>query len=202
MVASKPNPLKAVICTAALVALTTGDVPTSWADDDDAQSHRLGMMTDVGLPDGFMASVLARTSPRTRLHVGVGHNAVSMGIRGGARLHASDGATSPFLAFELGHYFDGAAQPWVRAMAEGAGLDSAQLNSLSYEFYNVSVGLRLGSPKAAFYLQAGASYISSELHLSESQGSTSPMAPSVNVFTRTTLRVWSPAARVGLIAFF
>ncbi len=186
-----------VLAALATIAMT----PAPALADDATSSSRIGVMTDIGLPDGFMASVLTRVSPRIRLHAGLGHNAVSTGIRGGVRLHAGSGSTSPFLAFELGHYFDGNAQGWMQAMAQDA-LDDAQLDSFSYNFYNASVGLRVGSATTAFYLQAGASYISSELHLRESQNSPSSMTPAVDVFTRTTLRVWSPAARVGLIAFF
>lgn len=173
----------------------------AWADDVTATPARLGVMTDMGVPDGFMASLLARTSARTRIHAGVGHNSVGMGIRGGVRVHLRSAPTTPFLAVELGHYFDTAAQPWLRAMAAGE-LDGAHLDRLSYGFANASLGLRAGSATTAFYLQAGVSYITSDLHLREAQMPSTPMAPSVDVFTRATLRVWSPAARVGLIAYF
>lgn len=163
---------------------------------------RFAVMTDIGVPDGFMASLLAKSSGHTRIHAGIGHNAVSMGVRGGVQLHARSRGNSPFLAFELGHYFDGEAQPWLQSMASGAGLDGDRLERFSYAFYTASIGLRLGSPSAAFFFQAGASYISGAVHLRESRGTPASMSPSVDVFTRTNVRVWSPAARVGLLAYF
>lgn len=170
--------------------------------DSPKTGDRFALMTDFGVPDGFMASLMAKTSGRTRIHAGIGHNAVSLGVRGGVQLNASRGSTSPFVAFELGHYFDGEAQPWLRAMASGAGLDGERLDRFSYAFYTASIGLRIGNPSAAFFFQAGASYVSGDVHLRESSGASSTMTPSVDVFTRTTLRVWSPAARVGLLAYF
>src|SRR5262245_33304652 len=79
----------------------------------------VGLMADVGLPDGVTGSLLVRPASWLRLHAGGGSNSASAGVRGGLSLVPL--GSGPSLNVELGHYLDGEANGVVRTFMGGLG---------------------------------------------------------------------------------
>lgn len=159
-------------------------------------------MADAGAPDGFMAGLMLRASPRWRVHGGAGHNTMSLGARGGMRADLLTGPASPYAAVELGYYGAGEAQPWARSIASGAGLDEAELHNVRYRFTNTHLGLRFGDARATVFLQAGLSHIRSTLEVLEMRTPDGLDAPMVEIYSESVLSGWVPSGRFGVAASF
>jgi hypothetical protein len=180
-----------------VVTLSLLFAPAAHADDG-----AVGVTTDIGVPDGFMAGVIVRPLSLVRMHAVAGHNSLSPGVRAGLRLDGADGSVAPFLAAELGYYFAGDAQPWARALAEDAGLDGAELQTVRYTFYNLHLGMRFGDDGKAFFIQGGASRVNTHLELHENRPPSEPMMPTVDVYSSADVGVWTPSGRIGMVAWF
>lgn len=167
-----------------------------------ADDGKVGVTTDVGVPDGFMAGVIVRPLSHVRMHAVAGHNSLSPGVRAGLRFDADSASVSPFLAAELGYYFDGDAQAWTRSLAEDAGLDGAELQTVSYTFYNLHLGMRFGDRDKAFFIQGGASRVNTHLQLHENRPPSEPMMPTVDVYSSADVGVWAPSGRIGMVGWF
>src|SRR3989442_4804519 len=72
----------------------------------------VGVMADVGLPDGAGASLVVRPMKWLRVTGGGTYNMISSGVRAGASLLPF--GWGPSLSVEGGHYFDGDANGLVR----------------------------------------------------------------------------------------
>lgn len=171
------------------------------ADRGDA-APLLSVTADAGAPDGLMAGVMLRASPRWRFHVGAGHNTMSLGVRAGVRTDALTGPVSPFAALEAGYYGAGAAQGWARSIAESAGLDRAELDRVGYRFANGHLGLRFGDHRATLFLQGGVSHIRSHVSVLEVRETTAPMSPTIEIRAQTVLSGWVPSGRFGFATSF
>ncbi len=163
---------------------------------------RLGVMADAGSPDGFMAGLMLRVSPRWRLHGGAGYNTMSLGVRGGIRADLLTGPVSPYVAAELGYYGAGEAQSWVRSVAADAGLDAATLHSVRYRFANVHLGLRFGGDRATLFVQGGVSRVDCTLDVVQMRAADGADAPAVEIHAASSLSGWIPSGRFGLAASF
>lgn len=180
-----------------------GAVPSPANADRGADSpNRLGVMADAGAPDGFMAGLMFRVSPRWRLNGGAGYNTMSLGVRAGIRTDLLTGPVSPYAAVELGYYGAGEAQAWMRSIASDAGLDAAQLHSVRYRFANFHLGLRFGGDRAALFVQGGVSRVDSTLEVVQLRAADGPDAPGVEIHAASTLSGWIPSGRFGLAASF
>ena len=182
----------------ALSLVVTSIAPSSARGDNAA----VGVTTDVGVPDGFMAGLIVRASARVRVHAVAGHNSLSPGVRAGLRFDATTDNVAPYLAAELGYYFAGDAQAWTRSLAEDAGLDGAELETVRYRFVNAHLGLRFGDRGSAFFVQAGVSRVDTHLELHENRPAAEPMMPTVDIYSSADVGVWAPSGRVGLVTWF
>ena len=121
---------------------------------------RLGVMVDVGLPDGAGASLLYRPLPGLRLAVGGMTNAVSAGLRAGLTLEPLRTFVRPSLTLEGGHYFEGNANAVARRVSGDPSFDSQLLERFSYDFANAHLGLEIGAARRlSFFLHAGVSRV-------------------------------------------
>lgn len=190
-----------VFCGVAFAALA---LPRAAA----AERVQIGLMTDMGLPDGLVGAVLVRPQRHVHVHAGVGHNSVAPGLRGGVQLLAWSRAVTPYAALELGHYFRGRPGGWAQDLVQtSAGMDetadaAVTVEALGYSYGNAHLGLRLGGARAAFYLQAGVSrvHVDAELRRREQTGAGLPLL--VDVVSESQARLWTPSARLGLEAYF
>jgi hypothetical protein len=180
----------ALVATSLLAALAPGA----------AAEPRVGVMTDVGVPDGLTLALATELAPRLVMHAGVAHNSAAPGGRAGLRLELLRAGVTPYLAAELGGFATGEATGWSRDLARSAGLEDAELDRVGYTFANAHLGLRLGGDAAALTLQAGWSEIRGTFYTIERRESGA--IPTLELGTATRFRASSPSARIGLVAFF
>ena len=159
---------------------------------------RLGVGTDVGVPDGATASIVVRPVRALRLHAGGGSNYVSPGIRAGVTLVPLASWFSPTLSVDIGRYFDGDANPLLRMVTGDHSLSIAALNRVGYDYANLHAGLEFGRKRLTFYLHAGASRIATEVH---ELGATTDAMSGVTFTSDPRVRAWTPSARLGLILY-
>jgi hypothetical protein len=175
-----------------------------------AEGGQIGLMTDMGLPDGIVGAVIVSPQRHVHVHAGAGHNSVAPGLRAGVQLLAWSRAVTPYAALELGHYFRGRPGAWAQNLVQSSGnMDTGEtaagdvtVESLGYSYGNAHLGLRLGGARAAFYLQAGISrvHVDAELRRREETGAGLPLQ--VDVVSESQARIWTPSARLGLEAYF
>lgn len=164
-----------------------------------AEPGPYGVMGDVGLPDGMVASLAYRAHPHLDLHLGLGHNTNGFGARTGAAWLPLRAALSPFAALEAGWYLQADTPGWLQDTAKSAGLDDKTLQRVGYWFANAHLGVRVGSPTAAFYLQGGLSFIDATADIIKPKPS---YTPPVDLYRETEVRVWAVGGRAGLVYFF
>ncbi len=119
---------------------------------------RIGMLVDVGVPDGLGASLLVRPLAWVRLHAGAATNGIAPGVRGGVTLAPFSGAAAPTLTVEAAHFMPGNAN--ALASTFGLAAPTTLLDGVSYRFASAHLGVELGSQATvSFFVRAGASYV-------------------------------------------
>lgn len=163
-------------------------------------SPRLGVMADVGAPDGAVASLVYRPIQALQFHAGVGYNLVSNGMRAGVTLVPLGTWATPTLSLDYGRYAEGDANRLVRMVSGDGSYSSSLLERVGYDYANGHVGIQLGRARATFYLRAGVSRITSELHGLDAMASSSDDA-SVSVGD-SRMTIWTLSARTGFVLYF
>ncbi len=113
----------------------------------------LGVMVDIGVPDGLMASLVARPWRWMRVSAGGGTNSISNGWRAGISLLPF--AAGPSASLEYGRYQDGDANALAKKFVGGNFNGSPALDRVGYEFMNAHLGLDFGSRNVVFFLHGG-----------------------------------------------
>lgn len=171
-----------------------------------AASPQLGISADVGVPDGGTASLSIAPLPLLRLHAGVSHNLVSPGVRAGVTLVPLSTWITPTLSLDVGHYWEGDANPMARRLSGDDSIDSAALERFHYDYANAHVGLELGRSWGTFFLHAGVSRIVSTPHdldedLMSDPGDAAGSDTTVTFTEDPRITAWAPSARLGFIVF-
>lgn len=170
-------------------------------------ASKIGLLLDVGIPDGVGASIVYRPGRLRwlRLHGGATHNAISPGIRAGATLIPFNFAITPTATVEAGHYFEGDGNWIVHKLRGEKEYDNPTLRRVSYDYANGHVGIELGSQKRALlYVHGGFSYLRSNINNfqefidqqqdSDSKTSVTAKDPKVTII--------GPSGKVGLLFYF
>ena len=158
-------------------------------------------MADVGVPDGASVSIVYRPIRMVRTYAGLSHNMISLGGRVGLTVTPAWWA-SPTLSIEYGHYAEGNANPVVRMATGDDTFSSAVLERIGYNYANARVGLELGRTWFTFYLHAGISRITGQVHnlsletMTESAGTTTVSFP-----RDPNVRLWAPSVNLGFVVF-
>jgi hypothetical protein len=166
------------------------------------RTPRIGVMADLGVPDGASISVVYRPIRMIRAYAGFSHNAISLGERGGISLVPLSWWASPTLSVEYGHYAEGNANPLVRMATGDDSFSSAILERIGYDYANARVGLELGRKWFTFYVHAGYSRIIGSVHnlsaatMSESAGTTT-----VSFSRDPDIRLWTASASLGFVVY-
>jgi hypothetical protein len=162
---------------------------------------KLGVMLDVGLPDGIMGGLSYRLQPWLRLQAGAGSNAVSPGIRGGVALLPF--GTGPSLTLEAGHYFEGDANGLIASLAGSDYQNNAIAERVGYQFANFHLGFDVGEERFTFFLHGGISYLHTELHhVDEVLGATEAgqnAAAAYGIGGDSSIDAWIPSLKLGFI---
>jgi hypothetical protein len=156
-----------------------------------------GLSLDGGAPDGVGGALLVRPLSFLRFEGGVTTNLSAPGVRGGVVLSVP-WYVSPALAVEAGYQWPGDANKTIALFRPNP--NNALLRHLSYGYFNLHAGLELGHPDwVMLTLHAGYSYL-----ITRTSGLADFVAqqdPTLHVGGETTLHVWTPSAKVGLIFY-
>lgn len=163
----------------------------------------VGVSTDVGVPDGAMASVVVRPLSFLRAHAGAGYNAISTGFRAGATLSLPFWL-SPTASISYGMYPEGDANPIARRISGDPAMYNATLAKVGYQFVDGYVGLQFGHRRVSFQIEAGYSRIEGKIRNLDAMTS-DDMPPdsqtTVSINQDPNVVVWSLSARVGLTVY-
>jgi hypothetical protein len=114
----------------------------------------VGVMADVGVPDGATASLAVRPLRMITVHGGISHNYVSRGFRGGIVLAPLNTWIRPTLSADYGKFAEGDANPLARMISGDETYHSDSLERVGYAYANGHLGLEMGR-RFTFYLRAG-----------------------------------------------
>jgi hypothetical protein len=164
----------------------------------------VGVMADVGLPDGAGGSLVVRPAKWVRLQGGGTYNMISSGLRAGLSLIPF--GWGPSVTMEGGHFFDGDANGLVRKLAGASYQSNAVLERVGYDYANAHLGLELGSRRATFFIHAGMSFIRATVHnvdqaiQAQASGDGSSNTQ-LSVKQDPIIRAYTPSAKLGLIVY-
>jgi hypothetical protein len=158
----------------------------------------VGLMADVGLPDGAIGSLVVRPWQWLRFYGGGGTNSVSRGFRGGLSLLPF--GAGPSLTVEYGHYGEGNANGVVkRVMNQWNG--SPLLDRVGYDYANAHVGLDFGGKRVIFFVHGGISRVWAEVHNLNAALGDSNSGTVIRVGQDPKVQVTGSSLKVGLIVF-
>lgn len=164
---------------------------------------RFALMTDVGVPDAGVASLVYRPLRAVQLHAGVGYNAISPGVRAGITIAPLPWWFTPTLSFDYGRYFEGDANPLARRVSGDDEFHSDMLERVGYDYANGHLGLQFGQRRVSFYLRAGVSRITGNIRNLESvTGGMDEASTSVAFTEDPHVELWSVSAKLGLVVYF
>jgi hypothetical protein len=121
-----------------------------------------GVMADVGLPDGIIASLTVRPLSWVRFSGGGGTNLISGGWRTGITLLPF--GAGPSASFEYGRYQDGDANGLAKTIVGGRFAGSPALQRVGYDYMNAHLGLDLGFRRFVFFVHAGVTVLHGRIH--------------------------------------
>lgn len=164
----------------------------------------IGVMTDVGLPDGGTASLVVRPVRALRLELGAAHNLISPGVRGGVTWIPLRSWATPVIGAAYGHFFERDANPIVRTVSGDPTFDSPILDRIGYDFAVARAGIELGRQRFTFFLHAGVTRVTGQLH-DVAQASNAAAAQSGSMVTVTStdprFALWTVSADVGFVIY-
>lgn len=167
-----------------------------------AEPH-VGVMTALGVPDAATAAVVAR-SRSLRAELGMAHDVVGPGVRGGLTWTPLRGWAAPVLGVGYGHFFARDANPLVRTVTGDATLSSPLLDRVGYDFAYARTGLELGREHVTFFLHAGVSRVTGEIRgVAQATNATAADRGSMVTVSSTNpeVRIWSVSAELGFIVY-
>jgi opacity protein-like surface antigen len=166
----------------------------------------LGIMADVGVPDGAVGSLVLRPWKALRASVGGSYNMVSKGVRAG--LSILPFGRGPSATVEVGHYFEGDANGQAQKIVGSTGKFSPLLERVGYDYANAHLGLDFGYQRVTFYIHGGMSYVQGKAHnVGQLFGSdpqingTNSSGLEVKVSQDPTIKYIGPSAKIGLIVY-
>ena len=163
----------------------------------------VGVMVDVGVPDGLIGSLTIRPWRWVRVSGGGGTNGISRGWRTGISLLPF--GAGPSASLEYGRYQDGNAN----ALAKQVGFDSSPiLERVGYEYMNAHLGLDFGSRRFVFFLHGGVTLLRGQIH-NLNAAIPAPTASDTSVTGTTHVvvpqdpiaRAVGPSVKLGLIVY-
>lgn len=167
----------------------------------------LGVMTDVGIPDGVNASLVVRPRKWIRGYAGGGTNTVAKGWRAG--LSYIPFGSGPSCSMEYGSFAEGNANGIVGRLAGDTWESNAILERIGYRYANAHVGLDFGGKHFMFFVHGGISRVWSTVHnmdavIRNNAKVTDPYvtgSTQVSVRQDPTIKATGSSLKVGLIVF-
>jgi hypothetical protein len=163
----------------------------------------IGLMTDVGVPDGGTASLVVRPVRALRLEAGVAHNVVSPGVRGSITWIPFGTWCTPIVSAGYGRFFERDANPIIQKLSGDSTLSSPVLDQVGYDFANARVGLEFGKKYFTFFVHAGVSRVTGSVHNLNQVAADQTSSNSMVTVTTTDPRItmWGVSANLGFILY-
>ena len=163
----------------------------------------VGVMVDMGVPDGLNGSIVVRPIRPLNLHLGMGTNLISYGVRAGATLYVLPTSITPSLNAEAGRYFPGDANAAANRLGLSSDSDNPLLREVGYDYGNLHLGLDIGRERFSFYIHAGLSTVRGKLrHLDEMVSEDADEDLTIEVRQDATATLVGPSGRIGFLFFF
>jgi hypothetical protein len=163
----------------------------------------VGVMTDVGVPDGGTASLVVRPIRSVRLEAGVAHNLISPGVRGSVTWIPLKSWATPILSVGYGKFFERNANGIAQQVSGDNTFSSPLLDKVGYDFANARIGVELGKKYFTFFIHAGVSRVTASVHNLDQAASSQSNADSMVSITTTDPKVtlWGVSANLGFIIY-
>jgi hypothetical protein len=165
-----------------------------------APANWLGVMVDVGVPDGANAALVVRPTTFLQVHGGFGYNAISPGVRLGASAYLP-WVVTPAVAVEAGRYFKGDANAAMARLGI-ADTDEPMLSEVGYDYANLHTGLNFGRDRMTFFIHAGWSAMRGTLSNTDQIMTESDNGITVEVRQDPIITLILPSAKLGLSVYF
>jgi hypothetical protein len=161
----------------------------------------VGLMTDVGVPDGATLSLVYRPVSPVRVSLGASHNLVGPGVRAGVTFVPVAAWISPTLSLSAGHFAERDANAVARMVTGDDTYSSPALERFGYDYADAHVGLAFGRRHATFYIDGGVSRVVGNVrNLAAITEPTDDMA-SVSYTQDPAVTINTLSARVGLVIY-
>jgi hypothetical protein len=186
-----------------LAAAALAGVMIAGAGESRAESRplpRIGVMTDVGVPDGATLSLVFRPVAPLRVSVGASHNLVGPGVRAGITFAPVPWWISPTLSVSAGHFAERDANPVARMVTGDATYSSPALERFGYDYADAHVGLAFGRRRATFYIDGGVTRIVGKVRDLAADADGDAMA-SVSYTEDPAVTITTVSARVGVVVY-
>lgn len=162
----------------------------------------LGVMLDVGAPDGVGVSAVVRPVRWLRLNAGFTTNTLSLGVRGGISLVPLTAFITPSINLDLGHYFDANYNKLVDRFGGIPLQTQVPINDVGFNYGGASLGLEAGKPERfSVSLRVGLSRGS--LVIDEAQQLLQDVTGDPDITAKPlTFRFTTPAVKLGFLLYF
>jgi hypothetical protein len=164
---------------------------------------RLGLLLDVGVPDGAVVAVVFRPVPPLRFSAGAAYNYAGYGVRGGIGWVPFRWALSPSLNVEAGRYFE-SDLTWIADHSSGVPVELRPLlKHVGYSYASAQLGIEFGSPRGfSLNLRLGLSYFWTTIHgVGESVANVGGTTATLEV-QDPRFRATLPSLKVGMLYYF
>ncbi len=185
------------------VAATASAQPslTALGEQSADESGTVGVMTDVGVPDGATASLVVRPTRALRFEAGLAHNYISPGYRASVTYIPFASWATPVLSIGYGTFLERDANSVAKQIDPT--FTSPVLEKVGYDFANARVGLELGKKYFTFFIHAGVSRVTGTVHNLDQVVAAQTASDSTITVTSTDPKVtlWGASANLGFIFY-
>lgn len=183
---------------------STSTDPSSAAPQAEAPGDKfgLGVMLDVGAPDGVGVSAVLRPVRWLRINAGFTTNTLSLGVRGGISLIPLTAIVTPSINLDVGHYFDANYNKLVDRFGGIPLQTSVPINDVGFNYGGASLGLEVGKPdRFSVSLRVGLSRGS--MVIDEAQQLLQDVTGDPDITAAPlTFRFTTPAVKLGFLLYF
>jgi len=181
---------------------SSSEAPQVEASSDSGNKLKLGVMLDVGAPDGVGVSAVLRPVSWLRINAGLTTNTLSLGVRGGISLVPLSSFVSPSLNLDLGHYFDANYNELVDRFGGIPLRTSVPIDDVGFNYGGASVGLELGKPERfSFSLRVGLAHGS--LVIEDAERLLKDVTGDPDITAKPlSFRFTTPAVKLGFLLYF
>jgi hypothetical protein len=161
----------------------------------------LGLMADVGVPDGIIGSLAIRPWSWVRFCAGGGTNGISSGWRTGLTLLPF--GAGPSASLEYGRYQDGDANALAKKLIGGGFDGSPLLDRVGYEYMNAHLGLDFGFRRFVVFLHGGVTILRGQVHNLNAATAGAGVTGSTEVAVQQdpTAKAVGPSVKLGLLVY-